>query len=176
MKILAIDVQYYENEAQISGVIFSDFKTNNIDEIITFKTGKMESYIPGQFYKRERPIILELLNKIDYRIDYIIIDGYVFLGKEKKPGLGKYLYDSIQKLDNKFLSDCSIIGVAKNRFIDTPKSCEIFRGVSKKPLYVTSVGLSLDDAKEKILSMYGKYRIPFILKRVDQACRGIEFT
>ena len=40
-----------------------------------------------------------------------------------------------------------IIGVAKKPFEGTPKEYEIYRGDSAEPLLVSSVGVSLSDAK-----------------------------
>jgi len=94
----------------------------------------------------------------------VVIDGYVWLGEPNHYGLGLYLYDALYK-------KVPIIGVAKNRFKDTPKECELFRGSSKKPLFITSVGVDLESAKKFIESMYGDYRIPKLLKKVDNLSR-----
>ena len=96
----------------------------------------------------------------------LISDGFVYLDGQKKPGLGKYLYDSLG-------GNIKIISVAKRPFVNIPKACEIHRGKSTKPLYVTAEGLTLDLAKEYITSMYGKYRVPALLKKADQICRKI---
>jgi deoxyribonuclease V len=64
--------------------------------------------------------------------------------------------------------------VAKRSFLDTPEACEVLRGSSEKPLFVTAVGMPLSDAKQYISVMHGKNRIPSLLKKVDQLCRGID--
>ena len=64
-----------------------------------------------------------------------------------------------------------VIGVAKNYFKDTPKACEILRGQSLKPLYITTIGIDLEQAKQYILEMSGQHRIPTLLKLVDQKSR-----
>ena len=69
-----------------------------------------------------------------------------------------------------------MIGVAKRSFKDTPEQCELFSGDSTKPLFVTAVGMTLGEAKAHIASMHGEHRIPTLLKRVDQLCRGIVVT
>ena len=66
-----------------------------------------------------------------------------------------------------------VIGVAKNRFKDTPPACEVLRGSSQNPLLVTATGIPLAKAKQNIAQMHGQHRIPTLLKRVDQLCRGI---
>jgi deoxyribonuclease V len=48
----------------------------------------------------------------------------------------------------------------------------VLRGGSARPLYVTAAGLSADEAARRVRDMHGPYRIPTLLKRVDQLCRG----
>ncbi|HNS89267.1 MAG TPA: hypothetical protein PLT33_07985 [Deltaproteobacteria bacterium] len=48
----------------------------------------------------------------------------------------------------------------------------IHRGRSRKPLYVSAVGCTLDHAAQSILSMYGPYRIPALLKLADRHARA----
>jgi len=156
--IAAFDVHYFgDGGACTAAVLFSDYvdqtpKVEYVDIIY-----KVEDYIPGEFYKRELPCILKLVEKIKVPLNELIIDGYVMLGD--KPGLGQYLYDS---LDRKF----PVIGVAKSRFKGA-KGAEVFRGKSKKPLYITTAGMGLQEAYEKIRMMHGNYRIPTLLRRVD---------
>ena len=63
-------------------------------------------YISGQFYKRELPGILRLLEQFDETPDEMVIDGYVMLGD--RPGLGQYLFES-------FVGRIPVIGVAKSK-------------------------------------------------------------
>jgi len=162
--ILAIDVDYRENaKASVAGILFENWQDKEPKEIITTVVEDVSEYQSGQFYKRELPCILALLDKIDIELSYIVVDGYVFLGESKK-GLGAYLYDA---LDTKI----PIIGVAKSPFRDISSDSFIYRGESKKPLFITSIGIELDKAKEAIGNMYGKFRIPFLLKEADRVCR-----
>lgn len=125
----------------------------------------VEEYVSGSFYKRELPCLLALVEDLGENPEIIIVDGFVFLGKEQKAGLGKYLYDALgQKI--------AVIGVAKNSFEDSPKEQEVFRGESKKALFVTSVGIEQKLAASYIKKMSGQYRLPSLLKRVDKLCRG----
>ncbi len=93
-----------------------------------------------------------------------MIDGFVFLDGHSTPGLGKYLYDALEH-------KTSVIGVAKNPFMDIEKKYRVFRGNSRKPLYVTSIGIDLAAAQQHIKNMHGWYRIPTLLKEVDQLSR-----
>ena len=47
----------------------------------------------------------------------------------------------------------------------------LFRGESKKPLYITLAGINEEEAKKSIAQMHGKYRFPTLLKEVDRVCR-----
>ncbi|WP_299948707.1 hypothetical protein [uncultured Microbulbifer sp.] len=102
--------------------------------------------------------------RYDLTPDIIVIDGYVVLGQELKPGLGMRLYEALDK-------KIPIIGVAKTAFKDSNSESEVFRGESKKPLYVTAVGIGDQIAKSYISSMHGKHRMPTLLKLVDRECR-----
>ena len=161
---LAIDVHYRAEKAIAAGVIFTDWLACEPEREFVTQLSDVGKYESGQFYKRELPCILALLQQVDLLPSCIVIDGYVYLGADEKPGLGKYLYDALQ-------GQAAIIGVAKNRFQDTLAEAELMRGKSKRPLYVTSVGVDQAQAKQFISRMCGAYRLPTLLKRVDQLCR-----
>lgn len=162
--ILAIDVDYQDNSAFAAGVLFNNWDDCEFVDKLVAQIPSIEAYVSGEFYRRELPCILALLNQLNELPDYIVIDGYVYLGKNEKPGLGKHLYDALQ-------GQTTIIGVAKKRFKDTPLNVAVYRGSSKRPLYVTSVGIENKLAKQYILKMCGENRIPVLLKTVDQICR-----
>ena len=162
--ILAVDVDYRDGIAHIAGVAFTDWSDVEPSATYTSELSGIEAYEPGNFFKRELPCILKLLEEHELAPECIIIDGFVYLDGEKEQGLGKHLYDA---LDDKAV----IIGVAKRRFNTTPESCEVYRGQSSKPLYVTAEGVAVDVAKAHIASMHGEYRIPDLLKMADRLCR-----
>lgn len=159
-------MQYAENNALAAGVLFPSWDSDEIERVILKEINEIAPYEPGNFYKRELPCILSLLESVDEDLEVIIVDGFVSLGSEEKEGLGMYLYNAINRT-------IPIIGVAKKAFLDTPKECEVFRGTSIKPLFVTSIGVPLNEAKNLVATMHGKNRIPTQLKKVDQLCRGI---
>jgi len=160
---LAVDVQYSQDIAFVAGVLFSDWlSTTPASEYLT-KVSDVEEYEPGSFYKRELPCILKLLAEYELEPETIIVDGYVYLDNSGKAGLGKRLYDALK-------GNVEIIGVAKKAFISIGSECEIYRGCSAKPLYVTSTS-DLGIAKNNVVKMYGENRMPVLLKRADQLCR-----
>lgn len=166
---LILDVHYQTDlttqteTAKVSGIRFQGIETNEILSEHIVIVNEVAPYESGQFYKREMPCLLALINKIDQtneRFDVIIIDGYVFLDGKEQAGLGKYLYDnlSIKK---------PVIGIAKNQFKDISDTYAVWRGISKHPLYVTSVGFDTAVAKHIVSNLEGKHRLPNVVKQVD---------
>jgi deoxyribonuclease V len=165
--ILAVDVAYHKETAIVGGVLFCNWTDEKPLKELVISCSIPDNYMPGQFYRRELPCIAALLEHVPEALDCIIIDGFVYLGSTKEPGLGKHLHDMLgQKV--------VVIGVAKTPFKDTPKSCEVLRGKSRNPLYITADGIKEDKAKFLIKGMHGKDRIPTLLKHVDLLCRGVE--
>ena len=162
--ILATDVDYREDLAVAAGVIFENWSSEKAFTTKTVNVTEFGDYVPGQFYKRELPCISALLEAIETPISCIVVDGFVTLGADKRPGLGYHLWEKLER-------KTPIIGVAKNSFQNTRSESEVFRGISKKPLYVTAVGLDLSDAINGIESMHGEHRLPTMLKLVDSVCR-----
>lgn len=166
--ILAFDTYYYDNKAKTVCLEFTEWNQEKDFKIHTEIIDNVSEYIPGEFYKRELPCILSLLDKIDLKEETIIIvDGFVYLDDDKKYGLGGHLYEKLNK-------QIPIIGVAKTNFASIEKDKKpLFRGDSKKPLFVTSIGIDLEDAFQKIESMAGEFRIPTLLKEMDRLTKEI---
>ncbi|MGJ0431396.1 endonuclease V [Methylobacter sp.] len=159
--ILAVDVDYRDRSAFIAGIAFENWQDASEKSIFGSRLDDIEDYIPGQFYRRELPCILKLIEEHQLVPDLIVIDGFVYLDGRSRPGLGKHLYDALQ-------GKIRVVGVAKRPFNDIAQECELYRGASKKPLYITSVGIPLSEAKAYIKSMHGEYRIPALLKQADR--------
>lgn len=166
--ILAFDTYYYEDKARTIALQFENWQDTEETNVYEETLSGISEYVSGEFYKRELPCIVSLLAQIDLtQCKAIVIDGFVILNDERKLGLGGYLYE---KLNPRI----PIIGVAKNNFakINSQKKA-ILRGESKKPLYITTVGIDLDFAAQKIKEMAGEYRMPDILKKVDSLGREL---
>lgn len=159
--VLAVDVNYKTNYAKSVGVLFN-WRDSKPNQIISQNIDSVKEYIPGEFYKRELPCILNLLNQIDISsLECIIVDGYVYTTNEKAFGLGAHLYYALKK-------KVPIIGLAKKPFFKIEKTCRpIFRGESKKALFISTIDYNEELAFERILGMAGKNRIPIILKHLD---------
>ena len=162
--IYVLDVQYNgDSDAIVACIGFKNWSDEKASYSKTHFIDKIEPYETGFFYKRELPCLLKALRDLD-DIECIVVDGFVWLGDVEHHGLGMHLYNALGK-------STPIIGVAKTPFIGTPKECEILRGKSVKPLFITSVDIGLEEAKNAIFSMHGKYRLSTLLKEVDSLCR-----
>ena len=168
IRFLAFDTYYSDKKAKTVAIGFNDWTDAEPHEVFTQTLDEVADYQPGEFYKRELPCILSLSNKIDLtKIETIVIDGFVILDDNGKPGLGGHLYAS---LDQKI----PVVGVAKTNFalINEGKR-EVFRGRSERPLFITALGVDLDEASNNIRHMHGDYRIPTFLKYLDGLTKKI---
>ena len=140
--ILAVDVAYDDSRASVAGVLFKSWGSPQPEQVVSL-----------------------MLDDVQQPLSAIVIDGYVQLGQDQHAGLGLHLWHSLNE-------QVPVIGVAKTWFKDTPEHCQLLRGKSNTPLYVTAAGLDLTVAKAHIASMAGAHRIPALLKLVDQQCRA----
>lgn len=165
--ILAFDTFYKDDAAKTIGILFRDWSDEHPAEVLTDIMSPVAAYVPGAFYKRELPCILQLLQQADPdTIEIIIIDGYVVLDDAGTLGLGGHLYEQLQQR-------IPVIGVAKTRFANNNiHVAEVLRGESKNPLFITAAGIDLAVAAQHIKDMYGEYRMPALLKQLDGLTRG----
>ncbi len=163
--ILAVDADYQENSAWIAGVAFEAWADPSALKTFRSMVSPIQDYCPGEFYKRELPCILQLLNEFDLKPDVIVIDGYVYLDGRSEPGLGAHLYQALGEV-------VPVIGVAKRPFQGIDESYSLLRGESQTPIYITAIGMPRTYARNAIRQMHGDYRIPTLLKLADQVCRG----
>ncbi len=163
--IVAMDVEYREPQANVALVAFSNWTAEAPDQEYRTVVSPVAPYVPGSFYQRELPCLLAGLTLIKEPIEVLVVDSHVWLDAQKKPGLGAHLF---RALKGKY----PVIGVAKRSFGPAhPEVAEILRGESENPLYISSVGMPLSEAAHRIKHMHGAFRIPSLLKRVDQLSR-----
>lgn len=117
---LALDVYYHpDDSATVAGLLFDDWESDQVAETLLKSIPEVAEYEPGQFYKRELPCLLALIADVKPELETIVIDGYVTLGADLRPGLGTCLYQDLGE-------EIPIIGVAKSVLIRLPrkrKSC-----------------------------------------------------
>lgn len=163
---LAVDVHYQgDDRAVAAGILFADWASDAIARRETVMLSDIAPYEPGAFFKRELPCILALLKAFGETPRIIVIDGYVTLGADQRDGLGAHLHRALGQA-------VPVIGVAKTAFAGTPAGTEVLRGGSRRPLYVTSIGIDHGEAKRLIRTMHGAHRLPTVLNAVDRACRA----
>ena len=160
--IACLDVYYGDTAACAAGIAFHDWTDSTAAAEQTVLVSEIEPYQPGQFFLRELPCLLSVLERLP-RVEVVVVDAYVWLGE--KPGLGAHLYQALG-------GAVAVVGVAKTRFGVADGAREITRGESKSPLFITAAGVGLNESAENIRSMHGAHRIPTLLKKVDQLSRG----
>lgn len=163
--IACLDVDYRECEALAACVLASDWSVAAAAREFTTPIRNVASYAPGEFFRRELPCLLAALQHVAEPLDAIIVDGYVWLDAHGRPGLGARLYEAIHR-------GTPVIGVAKSAFAGSDFALPVLRGDSQRPLWVTAVGLDPESAANGVRAMHGPFRVPTLLKRVDQLCRG----
>ncbi len=162
--LLAFDAHYTDTTTRLAAAVFEDWTDAEAQEIRTWHGGPAAAYQPGEFYKRELPLILTALEDFDLStLDAIIIDGYVYLNDQGRLGLGGHLYHELG-------AHIPVVGVAKSYFRDT-NALPVLRGESSKPLYVTAMGIPPEDAANHLRTMAGAYRMPDVLAAVDRATK-----
>lgn len=177
MKKLVFDIAYDEKEniAKAAAVEFTNFSDDIADNIYTYISPIQSEYIPGQFYKRELPAIVALIeneigwDKLKNEYDLIMVDGLYQLGPDH-PGLGAKLKEYLMNEHN---IDIEVVGVAKTYFHDCEKVAELVNRGKKaiKPLYVN--GSNAHKSYDSMIkNMHGNNRLPTLIKLVDSICRS----
>ena len=134
--------------------------------VVVRSEGAAEAYVPGQFYRRELPHLLDALARLAQLPDVIVVDGFVWLGAGE-PGLGAHLHEALA-------GRAAVVGVAKRPYGSTSTGTAVLRGQSLTPLFVTAVGLDLATAVANVTSMHGPHRVPTLLKLVDRLARDAQ--
>jgi deoxyribonuclease V len=98
-------------------------------------------------------------------IELLVVDGYVDLAPDGRPGLGAHVHADF---------GVPVIGVAKTPFATATHAVPVLRGQATRPLYVTTAGLPASDAAELVQRMSGRFRLPDALRLVDALSRGRE--
>ena len=162
--IACFDVHYKDDAAFAAAVLIENWTDTEAKHRFVVKCPDVEAYKAGSFYQRELKPLQAVLEAIPFSVDQYVIDAYCHLSNEKSPGLGAYFHELLPE-------GSAVIGVAKNRFRNTTHAEAVLRGESRRPLFVTSIGIDYSTAAEYVRSMAGENRIPRILKAVDRLCR-----
>lgn len=165
--LACVDVDYREDQSPASAVaacvVFDHWSAKEATAEHVQELSAIEPYVPGQLYRRELPCLLAVLEASTHPLATVIVDGYAFLDADERPGLGAHLHRALG-------GRIPVVGVAKT-FFHGSTALEVRRGDSRRPLYVTAVGMEAEAAAEGIARMHGPHRLPTLLKRVDRLCR-----
>ena len=157
----AADV-HYRRPARAAVVAAADPRFARIVAERTVPVPGAAPYRPGQFYLRELPPVLAVLDGFG-RLDLLVIDGYVDLDPGGRPGLGARLHAEL---------GVPVVGVAKSAFTAATHAIPVRRGASARPLFVTAAGIGREQAARLVRDMTGPFRLPDALRRVDALARG----
>ena len=69
-----MDVDYREQGAVASAILFEDFQSDNTLAEVSVKITQVADYEPGQFYKRELPCLTTLIDSLAIKPDVFIVD------------------------------------------------------------------------------------------------------
>jgi deoxyribonuclease V len=163
--IAILDVAYTDDAAGVGCVLAETWAAPSPSaELAKHVPGAPQPYEPGNFYKRELPLLLAAIQDLEVEPVVFVIDGYVWLGPDK-PGLGARLFEHLG-------SCAAVIGVAKSAFSHDMWSAVVHRGQSRRPLLVTSAGIGTAEAAALVSGMHGEHRIPTLLQRADRLARA----
>jgi deoxyribonuclease V len=161
--LACLDVFYAGSTATAACIVFDGWTATAPAEELVRQFTDVAEYEPGNFYKRELPCLIGTIERLSRGPQTIIVDGYVWLSSDGRPGLGAHLFASLDR-------STPVIGVAKSAFPGAP-AVKVYRGQSKTPLHVTAAGVDVARAAENIRSMAGAHRIPDMLRLVDRLGR-----
>ena len=165
-QIAFLDVAYASDAAGVACLLAESWTTAiPAMEISRYVACAPAGYVPGEFYKRELPLLRAVLDDLALPPTMLVIDGYVWLGAAHEPGLGAHLFEALN-------AATPVVGVAKTRYRNDTWSERVYRGKSRRPLYVTATGVETAKAVALVSSMHGKHRIPTLLQRVDRLARA----
>jgi deoxyribonuclease V len=148
---VAVDVHYLaEGGARAAAVGAGDAGFAEVVAEWAVLVPQVLPYQPGEFYRRELPAVRAVLAGVP-GLALLVVDGYVDLDPEGRPGLGAYAHAEF---------GVPVIGVAKTRFRTASHAVEVRRGRSARPLFVTAAGIAVAEAATLVSRMAGSFRIP----------------
>jgi deoxyribonuclease V len=189
--ITCLDVDYRPASVVAAAVSFLRWTdAAAAHEVVHTAAEPPAEYEPGQFYRRELPHLLAVLGLLPAPPRLILVDGFVWLADQPDgtagPGLGAHLHAALAAASRApgapgvpgapgglggLGGPIPVVGVAKRPYRLANRAVPVLRGESQLPLWVTAVGLPLDEAVAAVAAMHGEHRIPTLLRRVDRLAR-----
>jgi deoxyribonuclease V len=164
-RIVFLDAHYARAGGAAAALVADSWVAErSIDEQSVW-VDEVAPYRPGAFFERELRCLMQVLGRVD-RPTLVVIDGYVVLDGQGRPGLGAHLHERLG-------GSVPVVGVAKTAFQGSLFAQRIVRGSSLWPLFVTAKGIDPGEAAELVRTMRGEYRVPTLLARVDGLARAL---
>lgn len=164
--MIAILDAAYAGEASVAACLTAGDWTSTVPIAeFTHRAGRAEPHTPGEFHRREFPLIMSVLAMLPERPRMLVIEGYVWLDTDGRKGLGAHLFEALR-------GRTAVVGLATSRFAGAEQWVEqVARGDSTNPLWVTAAGVTLSEAVSGVKRMHGPHRIPTLVGRVAQLAR-----
>src|SRR5262245_57550845 len=93
--LACVDVHYRGDHASAACLLFETWTAGVACETFVERIGAVQPYVPGQFFRRELPCLLAILARAPTLPETIVVDGYVWLDAERRPGLGAHLFNTL---------------------------------------------------------------------------------
>ena len=159
----AADVHYPLRGGAVAAlVVASDPAFATVVAQHTARLDHVAPYRPGRFAERELPPLRAVLAAAG-PVDLLVVDGYVDLDRDGRPGLGARAAEAFGVV---------VIGVAKTPFRGADHAVPVLRGRSVRPLFVTASGVPAGEAAALVARMAGRHRVPDALRLVDALARA----
>ena len=161
--LVAVDVHYLAGaRARAAVVAARDRRFSTVAWAEIAMVSGVPEYQPGEFYRRELPPLKAVIPACE-ELGLIVVDGYVDLDPDGRPGLGAHVQAEF---------GVPVIGVAKTAFVTATHAAPVLRGQSARPLYLTAAGMTIPDAAVLVAEMAGQFRLPDALTTVDRLARS----
>lgn len=164
--IAFVDVHYTGERARAACLIVASWADAAPRHEWIVEVPHVAEYRPGHFFERELPSVLSVLERAPTEPGTVVVDGYVVLDAQGRPGLGAHLFERLGKR-------IAVVGIAKRSFAGSEFAVRVVRGASQNPLFVTALGMSDTEAAARVRQMHGAHRIPTLCARVDHLSRGL---
>lgn len=164
--IAFVDVHYTGERARAACLTAASWADSAPRHEWTIEVLQVAEYRPGHFFERELPSILGVLERAPSEPSIVVVDGYVVLDAEGRPGLGAHLFERLG-------ARIPVVGIAKRSFAGSEFAVPVLRGTSQNPLFVTALGIAGTEAAARVREMHGAHRIPTLCARVDHLSRGL---
>jgi len=92
--ITCLDVHYRDPDAMAAGLWFRHWQDSTSSAEVVLAVEQVAPYRSGELYCRELPCLLAVL-ETGPSAEIVVVDAYVWLADERRPGLGAHLYRAL---------------------------------------------------------------------------------